>query len=162
MNKLLLNFALIGIAIVGLSACGSGSTTQNNMPIGGSPFTGTFSFGIGNASGINTCTNNGAESLTFVVQSGGSTSFYDNSLTANSLIITGSFANNGQAVSQNNPCFTGTVSYSPCGAANQGNITFYGCSVSLVGSSYIFNASYSITPANSSAIVISGTINAVK
>lgn len=135
-------FYIISVATV--IACSTGTSGQN-MPIGGTAFTGTFTPGIGNlTNGVtgSSCTSNGPENLTFIVQES-TTVFYDLNIGSGQVpIIQGSFVNGGQNVNQNNPCFNGTVTYSTCGAAQSGSITFNACSVSLQGNTYVFQATY--------------------
>jgi len=161
MNKIS-NIVMGVIFLAGITACGTGETGQS-MPIGGTAFTGTFTPGIGNltTAGANACTNNGPEQLTFIVQES-TTIFYDLNIGSGQVpVIQGSFANGGQNVNQNNPCFTGTVTYSTCAPAQSGTITFNACSINLLGSSYQFMATYYLYSADGISLG-SGTINAYK
>lgn len=157
-----MNVLMSMVVITGIVACSVGETGQN-MPIGGTAFTGTFTPGIGNltTAGANACASNGPEQLTFIVQES-TTVFYDLNIGSGTVpIIQGSFVNGGQNVNQNNPCFNGTVTYSTCAPAQSGTITFNACSVNLMGSTYQFIATYYLYSAGGISLG-SGTINAYK
>ena len=64
-------------------------------------------------------------------------------------------------VNTNNPCMTGTVTYSGCSYAQGGKVTFNGCSVVLLGSGYQFTATYYLYTAQNT-LIQSGTVNATK
>lgn len=163
MNKKLLVLLCAGVAGL-ISACNGGSNTSaQNMPVGGTPFTGTFTPGIGNltpGSTVNTCNYSigSFETLTFTVSESGPTVFQDGSLYPNQNVMSGYFNN---PVNQNNPCFTGTVTYSGCGYAQSGTVKFNGCSVYLVGSGYQFTATYYLY-STSGTLILSGSVNATK
>ncbi len=162
MNKKILVVLCVGIASV-ISGCNGGTTSSQNMPVGGTPFTGTFSPGIGNlttGSTVNMCNYSlgSFETLTFTVNESGPTIFQDGSLYPNQNVMSGSFNN---PVNQNNPCFTGTVTYSGCSYAQSGVVKFNGCSVYLVGSGYQFTATYYLYT-TSGTLILSGSVNATK
>mgnify|MGYP000647343154 FL=1 len=149
------------VTTLGISACDSGGPAAQNMPVGGAPFTGIFTPGIGNlgmGSTINTCNTAGArnETLIFTVSESGPTIFQDTTLLQN--IISGTFTN---PVNTNNPCFTGTITYSGCSYAQGGRVTFNGCSVVLLGSGYQFTATYYLYTAQNT-LIQSGSVNATK
>ncbi len=149
------------VTTLGISACDSGGPAAQNMPVGGAPFTGIFTPGIGNlgnGSTINTCNTAGArnETLIFTVSESGPTIFQDTTLLQN--VISGTFTN---PVNTNNPCFTGTITYSGCSYAQGGRVTFNGCSVVLLGSGYQFTATYYLYTAQNT-LIQSGSVNATK
>ncbi|HCY39352.1 MAG TPA: hypothetical protein DHV02_05755 [Neisseriales bacterium] len=162
MRNLILSLMIVACGI-SLAACNSGdSGNAQNMPVGGT-FTGTFTPGIGNLTtggSINTCNKLSAvtEMLTFSVnESGGPTIFQDGALYPNQNIISGTFNN---PVNQNNPCLSGTVTYSGCSYANQGKITYTACSVYQSGSSYVFTAIYYLYTSDGRQFIQQGTVNA--
>jgi hypothetical protein len=160
--KQTLNLIMSVFITAAVVACSAGETGQS-MPIGGTAFTGTFTPGIGNltTAGANACASNGPEQLTFIVQES-TTVFYDLNIGSGTVpIIQGSFVNGGQNVNQNNPCFNGVVTYSTCGPAQTGKITFNACSVNLLGSTYQFLATYYLYSGEGISLG-SGTINAYK
>jgi hypothetical protein len=163
MKNLILSSMIVACG-VSLAACNSGGSdggSAQNMPVGGT-FTGTFTPGIGNLTtggSINTCNKLSAvtERLTFMVnESGGPTIFQDGELYPNQNIISGTFNN---PVNQNNPCLSGTVTYSGCSYANKGKITYTACSVYQSGSSYVFTAIYYLYT-SSNQFIQQGTVNA--
>ncbi len=145
-----------------LTACGGGGGgSAQNMPIGGTPFTGIFSPGIGNV-GIE-CNFESVpqvtETLTFVVNESEPTFFQDGLLYPNENIFNGFFTN---PVNQNNPCFDGNITYSDCGSAQSGTIKFFGCSVYLSASSqYIFHSQYYLYD-GFGQLLTTGTVDATK
>lgn len=161
MKTTYLSLVLALVTTIGISACDSGSPAAQNMPVGGAPFTGIFTPGIGNlanGSSINTCNALGAqtETLIFTVSESGPTVFQDTTLLQN--VMNGTFTN---PVNTNNPCFTGTVTYSACSYAQGGRVTFNGCSVVLLGSGYQFKATYYLYT-NQNTLIQSGSVNATK
>lgn len=161
MNKKILVMLCVGIASV-ISGCNGGTTSSQNMPVGGTPFTGTFSPGIGNlttGSSVNSCNSPlGFETLYFTVSESGPTYFQSSPSNPTYTAFNGYFTN---PVNQNNPCFTGTVTYSGCSYAQSGTIKFNGCSVYLVGSGYQFTATYYLYT-SSGTLILSGSVNATK
>jgi hypothetical protein len=163
MKTTYLRLVLAVVATIGVSACDSGSPAAQNMPVGGAPFTGIFTPGIGNmgnGASINTCNAVGAqtETMTFTVSESGPTVFQDGALYPNQNVMNGTFTN---PVNTNNPCFTGTVTYSGCSYAQGGRVTFNGCSVVLLGSGYQFTATYYLYTAQNT-LIQSGSVNATK
>lgn len=163
MKNLILSSMIVacGVSLAACNSGGSGGGSAQNMPVGGT-FTGTFTPGIGNLTNggsINICNKLSAvtETLTFAVnESSGPTIFYDGALYPNQNIISGVFNN---PVNQNNPCLSGTVTYSGCSYANQGKITYTACSVYQSGSAYVFTAIYYLYTSNNQFIQ-QGTVNA--
>jgi len=160
MKNLILSSVIVACG-VSLAACNSGdSGSTQNMPTGGI-FTGTFTPGIGNlttGNRVDTCSSmvESTETLTFVVNESGPTIFQDGKLYPNQNIISGTFNN---PVNQNNPCLSGTVTYSGCSSANQGQITYSACSVYQSGSAYIFTAIYRLYTFDG-VFIQQGTVNA--
>ena len=151
------------VTTLGISACDSGGPAAQNMPVGGAPFTGIFTPGIGNlgnGASINTCSTVGGqtETMTFTVSESGPTVFQDGALYPNQNVMNGTFTN---PVNTNKPCFTGTVTYSGCSYAQGGRVTFNGCSVVLLGSGYQFTATYYLYTAQNT-LIQSGSVNATK
>ena len=160
MNKL-----LILLLPIGLIACESGASTAQYMPAGGTNFVGTLTPGVGNLQNYqppttSTCDASSAKSETiqFQVQSESPTAFFDPTPGIYNNIFSGMFSN---PVNQNNPCFTGTISYTQCGNAASGQIQFKACTLVLNGNHYEFNALYYLYAAGGQFIQ-SGSIAANK
>jgi hypothetical protein len=163
MKTIYLSLILALVTTSGISACDGGSPAAQNMPVGGAPFTGIFTPGIGNlanGSSINTCLAGlgSSETMTFTVSESGPTFFVDGQLLTNPNIMNGTFTN---PVNTNNPCFTGTITYSGCAYAQGGRVIFNGCSVVLLGSGYQFKATYYLYT-DQNTLIQSGSVNATK
>jgi hypothetical protein len=81
MKKSTLQLSLVmGAVVLLLTACGSGNTDAQNMPVGGTSFFGTLSPGVGNSanSGSQGCIAATSEQITFSVPESGVSSFIDN------------------------------------------------------------------------------------
>ncbi len=161
MKNLILSL-MISVCGISLVACNSGGSSSDaqNMPVGGTPFSGTFTPGIGNVTSLgNSCnftmTN---ENLTFTVAESTPTNFIDITNFSNQTIFSGYFSN---PVNQNQTCFTGTVQYSLCGNAQSGTIKFVGCSLYLSGAQYIFSSQYYLYSVQGT-LLTTGTVNATK
>lgn len=162
MKNLILSSMVI-VCGISLSACNSGDSASSaqNMPVGGTSFSGVVTPGIGNvtSSGQSCNFNLSSENLTFNVAESTPTNFIDiTNFSTSQTIFSGDFSN---PVNQNQPCFTGNIQYSQCGNAQSGTIKFTGCSVYLSGSQYIFAAQYYLY-ANGGYLLTTGTINATK
>ena len=95
MKNLILSSMLVACGI-SLAACNSGdSGSAQNMPVGGTPFSGTFTPGIGNVTSSGTSCNftGSTENLIFTVAESTPTSFIDITNFANQTIFTGNFIN---------------------------------------------------------------------
>ncbi|MBP7781397.1 MAG: hypothetical protein KA049_00440 [Burkholderiales bacterium] len=162
MKNLILSSMIVACG-VSLAACNSGGSdggSAQNMPVGGTPFSGTFTPGIGNVTSSGTSCNFTAstENLIFTVSESTPTNFIDITNFANQTIFTGNFIN---PVNQNSTCFNGTVTYSQCGNAQSGTIKFVGCSVYLSGSQYIFRSQYYLYSAIGN-LLTTGSVYATK
>lgn len=160
MKNLILSSMLVACGI-SLAACNSGdSGSAQNMPVGGTPFSGTFTPGIGNVTSSGTSCNftGSTENLIFTVAESTPTSFIDITNFANQTIFTGNFIN---PVNQNSTCLNGAVTYSQCGNAQSGTIKFVGCSVYLSGSQYIFRSQYYLYSAIGN-LLTTGSVYATK
>lgn len=161
--KNLIVTSLILVCGISLSACdsgGSGSAAQN-MPVGGTPFNGVFTPGIGNVTSLGNSCNfaQSSENLIFTVAESTPTSFIDiTSFSTSQTIFSGTFNN---PVNQNQTCFTGNIQYSQCGNAQSGTIKLVGCSVYLSGAQYIFSSQYYLYSALGN-LLTTGTVNATK
>lgn len=162
MKNLILSSMVI-VCGISLSACNSGDSTSSaqNMPVGGTPFNGVFTPGIGNVTSLGQSCNFAmtSENLIFTVAESTPTSFIDITSFSNSqTIFSGTFSN---PVNQNQTCFTGNIEYSQCGNAQSGTIKFAGCSVYLSGAQYIFTSQYYLYSALGT-LLTTGTVNATK
>lgn len=161
MRNLLLSLVSM-VCGVGLAACNSGdSGNAQNMPVGGTPFSGVFTPGIGNVTSLGNSCNFAmtSENLIFTVAESTPTSFIDiTNFSTSQTIFSGYFSN---PVNQNQTCFTGNVQYSQCGNAQSGSIKLVGCSVYSSGSQYIFTSQYYLYSALGTLLTM-GTVNATK